>query len=187
MTNDLNGNKYKLSICKCSECNDGYLIVKKTDNPHFDRMLGCTNYNSRHCTNYMFPYNYTQDKNKILKTEDGKVYNNEFKSEVLIILNDIKSIYLKYPKFRFGYNPLRDFLTGKESKTITAFKLDENDSYGIYSAKPAYYVVKFLGALLDFEILNRVKDDKGHENLDLVNSEPDDDTIIEIYNALKWK
>ena len=53
MTNDLNGNKFKLSICKCTECNDGYLIVKKIDNPQYDRLLGCTHLTTRPCTNYM--------------------------------------------------------------------------------------------------------------------------------------
>ena len=187
MTNDLNGNKYKLSICKCTECQDGYLIVKKTDNPRFDRMLGCTNYNTRHCTNYMFPYNYTQDKNKILKTEDGKVYNNEFKAEILTIISAIKEAYQKYPKFRFSYMCLRDFLTGKDNKAISAFKLDELNGYGIYSEKPPYYVVKFLGALFDYEIIDRVKDEQKRENIELKNDSPSDETIIDIFNALKWK
>ena len=186
MTNDLNGNKYKLSICKCTECQDGYLIIKKTDNPRFDRMLGCTNYNTRHCTNYMFPYNFTQDKNKIIKTEDGKVYNNEFKAEVLEIIKAIKEIYAKYPKFRFSYISLRDFITGKESKTITVFKLDELDAYGIYSDKPSYYILKFLGALFDFDVLDKEKDENKHENIEIKNESISDETIIELFNAVKY-
>lgn len=41
MTNDLSGGR--LSIIKCDQCRDGYLIVKpgKGDRPPF---LGCTNY-----------------------------------------------------------------------------------------------------------------------------------------------
>lgn len=187
MTNDLNGNKYKLSICKCSECNDGYLIVKKTDNPRFDRMLGCTNYNTRHCTNYMFPTNYTQDKNIILKTDDGKIYSNNFKAEVLTVVGAIKEIYQKYPRFRFSYMCLRDFLTGKENKAITAFKLGEVEGYGIYSDKSAYYVLKFLGALFDYEIIDRIKDEQKWENIEIKNDSPSDETIIEIFNALKWR
>lgn len=187
MTNDLNGNKYKLSICKCSECNDGYLIVKKTDNPRFDRMLGCTNYNTRHCTNYMFPYNYTQEKDKILKTEDGKVYSNEFKSELKTIIASINEIYSKYIGFKFTYMCLRDFLAGKENKAITAFKLTEFDSYGIYSEKPAYFLVKLLGALFDYDVFDRVKDDANREKIIIKNENPSDETIIEIYNAVKWK
>jgi len=41
MTNDLKGNE--LSILKCEQCRDGYLIVKRGKN---DMFLGCTNYHS---------------------------------------------------------------------------------------------------------------------------------------------
>ena len=39
MTNDINGGK--LSIIKCENCSDGYLVVKKSGNSYF---LGCTNF-----------------------------------------------------------------------------------------------------------------------------------------------
>ena len=82
---------------------------------------------------------------------------------------------------------LRDFLTGKDNKAISAFKLDELNGYGIYSEKPPYYVVKFLGALFDYEIIDRVKDEQKRENIELKNDSPSDETIIDIFNALKWK
>lgn len=149
--------------------------------------LGCTNYNTRHCTNYMFPYNYTQEKDKILKTEDGKVYNNEFKSELKTIIASINEIYSKYIGFKFTYMCPRDFLAGKENKAITAFKLIEFDAYGIYSEKPAFFLVKLLGALFDYDVFDRVKDDANREKIIIKTENPSDETIIEIYNAVKWK
>lgn len=185
MTNDLNGNKFKLSICKCTECNDGYLIVKKIDNPQYDRMLGCTNYTTRHCTNYMLPTNYTQDKNKILKLNDGKVFCSEFKAEVITILNAIAEIFKKYPKFRLTFTSLTNFLTGKESKTITTFMLNNIEGYGIYSEKPSYFITKFLNALFDYDILLKTKDEENHRKIVLQNINPSDETILEIYKAIK--
>ena len=185
MTNDLNGNKFKLSICKCTECNDGYLIVKKIDNPQYDRMLGCTNYTTRHCTNYMLPTNYTQDKNKILKLNDGKVFCSEFKAEVITILNALAEIFKKYPKFRLTFTSLTNFLTGKESKTITTFMLNNIEGYGIYSEKPSYFITKFLNALIDYDILLKTKDEENHKKIELQNINPSDETILEIYKAIK--
>ena len=185
MTNDLNGNKFKLSICKCTECNDGYLIVKKIDNPQYDRMLGCTNYTTRHCTNYMLPTNYTQDKNKILKLNDGKVFCSEFKAEVITILNALAEIFKKYPKFRLTFTSLTNFLTGKESKTITTFMLNNIEGYGIYSEKPSYFITKFLNALVDYDILLKTKDEENHKKIELQNINPSDETILEIYKAIK--
>ena len=188
MTNDLNGNKYKLSICKCTECQDGYLVVKPTKSESFDRMLGCTNYkkDGGGCSGYMFPTNYTQDKSKILKTDNGKVYNNEFKSELLIVLSSMDEIYSKYKKFKFNYVCLKNFIIGNEDKAIKAFKLFEFDAFGIYAQKSQGYVFKFLTALFDYDILEKVKDELKHENIVLNEKSPNDEIIVEIYNAIKW-
>ena len=58
MTNNINGGK--LSILKCDECSDGYLIVKPgQDNTFF---LGCTNYesNKKGCNRVMTPQYYSE-------------------------------------------------------------------------------------------------------------------------------
>lgn len=57
VTNDIQGGK--LSICKCDRCQDGYLIVKKS-NQNNVRFLGCTNYknNGTGCNNVLFPQQY---------------------------------------------------------------------------------------------------------------------------------
>ena len=187
MTNDLNGNKYKLSICKCTECQDGYLIIKPTKNDSFDRMLGCTNYNTIHCTNYMFPYNYTQDKSMIIKTEDGKVYSDNFKSEVVKVLSSLKAINEKYHKFNFSYLSLKDFVSGNETKVITSFRLNSFEAFGIFEDKPNYYITKFLGLLFDYDILDKTKDENNHENIVVLNYEPSDELILELSNTFKKK
>ena len=187
MTNDLNGNKYKLSICKCTECQDGYLIIKPTKNDSFDRMLGCTNYNTIHCTNYMFPYNYTQDKSKIIKTEDGKVYSDNFKSEVVKVLSSLKAINEKYHKFNFSYLSLKDFVSGNVTKVITSFRLNSFEAFGIFEDKPNYYITKFLGLLFDYDILDKTKDENNHENIVVLNYEPSDELILELSNTFKKK
>ena len=178
LTNDLSGNKYKLSICKCTKCQDGYLIVKPTKaNNRFDRMLGCTNYSKDGggCDNFMFPFNYTQeikDKNAVLK------------NQIEMIVDSIKEIYEKIPKFKFGYVSLKDFLMGNETKTITVFKLQEYDAYGIFAEKKAFYVTKVMGALFDFDILERVRDENKHENIIIKNETITDDLIADIHKAI---
>lgn len=178
LTNDLSGNKYKFSIQKCSKCQDGYLIVKPTKgNNKFDRMLGCTNYkkDGGGCDNFMFPFNYTE-------TVKDKYKN--FKNELEIILDSIKEIYTNIPKFRFGYVALVDFLIGNETKTITVFKLNEYDAYGIYKDKKKFYVTKVLSAMLDFNILERVKDENNHENIAIKEIDLSEGTIEELHKAI---
>lgn len=178
LTNDLSGNRYKLSICKCTKCQDGYLIVKPTKgNNKFDRMLGCTNYNKdgSGCDNFMFPFNYTQEI---------KEKNTALKSHIETVLDSIEKIYEKIPKFRFGFVSLKDFLMGTETKTITVFKLQEYDAYGLLEGKKAFYVSKLISALLDFDVIERVKDENEHENIVIKNSNVTDDLVVDIYKAI---
>ncbi len=53
LTNDLRGKK--LSIQKCDQCVDGYLIVKRGNNSQMQPFLGCTNYSrdGKGCNNTM--------------------------------------------------------------------------------------------------------------------------------------
>ena len=178
LTNDLSGNKYKLSICKCTKCQDGYLIIKPTkNNARFDRMLGCTNYSKDGggCDNFMFPFNYTQDI---------KEKNNILKSQVEMIVESIKVIYQKIPKFKFGYVSLKDFLIGNETKTVIAFKLQDYDAFGLLKEKKPYYITKLLGALFDYDVLDRVKDENKHENIILKNESITDELVADIHKAI---
>ena len=178
LTNDLSGNKYRFSIQKCSKCQDGYLIVKPTKgNNKFDRMLGCTNYkkDGGGCDNFMFPFNYT---------ESIKEVDKRFKNEIETIIESIEEIYLRIPKFRFGYLSLTDFLMGNETKTMSIFKLIEHNAFGIYSDKKKYYVTRILSSLIDYDILERTRDDRNHEIILIKESSVNNDTIAEIHKSL---
>ena len=189
LTNDLNGNIFGFSISKCPDCHDGYLVVKPIKNRNArrsDRMLGCTNYkpDGSGCNYAMFPQNYTQDKTRILVDENGRVRNSEVKHDVILLLSVIASIY-KTSKYRFSYMALSKFVKGEESKVILSFKLNENDGFGMLKEKSNSYVYFLLKALMDFEILKKVKNEKGFENLELSQETVDDVQIAVIEGYMK--
>ena len=173
LTNDLNGNKDKLSISKCPECHDGYLIVKPIKNKDFinkgDRMLGCTNYkkDGTGCNFSMYSNNYTQDKSKIVVMENGRVLKSNIKSEVNKMLENLSNIYSKYQTFKFSYKSLTNFLKGEEDKAILGFKLNEEIGYGMFKDKESYFIPKVISILMDLNVLNRFKNEKGYENINL--------------------
>lgn len=190
MTNDLKGDK--LSISKCPDCEDGYLIVKPVKNKDGldkgERVLGCTNYKKDGfgCNFKMFNRNYSQDKNKILKTNDGHVIRCDYKSIILNVYNSIKTIYEKYPKFRFSIKSLADYLRGEETKAIVSFKLyDLGVSYGIFKEKQPYISYKFINALIYCEILRQFKKNN-YENLDLALDCIDDSIIVKFLDAIEY-
>ena len=191
LTNDLNGNPFKFSISKCPDCHDGYLVVKPMKNhtgKRGDRMLGCTNYKTdgTGCNFAMFPGTYTQDKSKILIKEDGRVKNSQAKQDVLRLVSTISVIYGKM-KYRFGYMTLVKFLAGEEDKAITAFKLMDEDGYGLFKDKKSGYVRSLIGALIDLDVLVRIKNERGFENLDLSQTEINDGQIEVIEGYLKHR
>lgn len=148
------------------------MIVKPIKNSNFNnisRILGCTNYkqDGTGCNFSMFGYNFTQDKSKILIMNNGKVLRSNIKSEVNKMLQGIADIYNKNSNFRFSYKSLINFLKGEEDKTILSFKLNQNFYYGMFKDKESYYVPKVISILLDLNILVRVKNEKGYENIDL--------------------
>lgn len=178
LTNDLNGNKYKLSICKCTKCQDGYLVVKPTKDSgnYYDRILGCTNYKSdgSGCDNCMLPFNYTQ---KIV--DNSASFEEEFNS----IYNSIKLIYSKIPFFKFSFTSLSDFLKGKETKTVIVFKLNGYEAFGIYKEKTDRLIAKYIGLLLDFDVLEKTEDKEKHIKYLLSDSVFSKDTIVDMYKA----
>ena len=184
LTNDLNGNQDKLSISKCPQCHDGYLIVKPIKNKDFvnkgDRMLGCTNYkkDGTGCNFSMFGYNYTQDKSKILVTDNGRVLKSNIKAEVNQMLQSIDSIYNKYKSFKFSYKSLVNFLKGDTDKSILGFKLNEENGFGVFKDKESYYVPKVISILFDLNVLARTKNDKGYENVSLNQNSLTDNQVM---------
>lgn len=146
MTNDLKGGF--MSICKCPECEDGFLVVKpiKNGNGHGnERMLGCTNYkkDGTGCKGHMMPYNYTLDRNKLAvqfydknMSLDKMVFCDlpiqELVLRIFAIILDSKAMHKN-----FDINPkaVIDVLIGEESKTVIAFKLNNLLSFGTVSKK----------------------------------------------------
>lgn len=189
MTNDLKGGK--LSISKCPDCEDGYLIVKpvrdKDGGDTGERMLGCTNYkkDGTGCNFNMLNRNYTQDKTKILKTDDGRIMRDNFKSVILNVFNSIKEVYKQNPKFRFSVRALADYLNGADSKIIQAFKLNEiGNAYGIFKEKSSYVSFKFINVMVESGLLNKVKNGS-YENLDLNVESVSDELVIKFSTLYK--
>ena len=79
---------------------------------------------------------------------------------------------------------MRDFLQGKETKTTTVFKLQDYEAYGIYSSVNERFIAKFIGVLVDYDIFEKVKDDKKHENYHLKEDNPSNAAIAEMYKTL---
>lgn len=171
MTNDLKGGK--LSISKCPECEDGYLIVKpiraKDGSDSGERMLGCTNYkkDGTGCNFSMNNWNYTQDKDKILITDDGKVVKSDYKYVLIEVFDFLKTVKSLYPKFSLSVKCLADYLSANESKTISTFHLNNiGNAYGIFSDKKTYFSYKFINAMKDSEIITIAKENN-YENIHL--------------------
>lgn len=194
VTNDLKGGK--LSICKCPDCEDGYLIVKTIKNKEGkdtgNRMLGCTNYKSDKsgCLFMMHQQNYTQDKNKILiqfydsKVSMDKMVYAGFPIMILISLikESIITVENKYKNFKFNKLSLRDFLVGNYSKTITSFNLDKLEKFGQIDNQYAGKVLKLLDCLEHYEFLE--KDPNYFNSISLKNIDFDEEDIKIIFSEL---
>ena len=190
LTNDLNGNKDKLSISKCPDCHDGYLIVKPIKNKDLatkgDRMLGCTNYkkDGTGCNFSMYGHNYTQDKSKILVDEKGRVQRSYLKADINKMLDSIDKIYSKYTSFRFSYKCLVNFLSGIEDRTIVAFKLQSEEGYGMFKDKKLFFITKVIGSLYDLDVLEKYKNEKGYENIKLNQNTLTDNQVFALEDIL---
>ena len=152
MTNEYNAQK--LSILKCDECVDGYLIAKPNKNGGF--FLGCTNYNAKGtgCNKtvskdqYYKMFNLKDDapaketvptESKVYRykkkeediVEKAKVYMVESKLDVNGILFTILQCLLNVSQKNFyGLNIFLDVLRGATSKKIKDAKLFEIPEYG---------------------------------------------------------
>ena len=194
MTNDLKGGY--LSISKCPDCEDGYLIVKPIRNKEGqdtgNRMLGCTNYkkDGTGCKGYLMPYNYTQDKSKLAvafydknMTLDKMIFMGyPIKELVTLTLDSIKLVESKYPKFKFNFSSLKDFLSGKESKTIVSFKLNEIKTFGMIKQEYHKRIEPFLNELVKEEILKIDKDN--YNAISVINNNIDDEMLKVIFSNL---
>lgn len=194
VTNDLKGGK--LSISKCPDCEDGYLIVKTIKNKEGkdtgNRMLGCTNYKSDKsgCMFMMHQQNYTQDKNKIsIKFFDPKLNIDKMiyagypiTSLISLVKESIINVENKYKNFKFNKHSLKDFLVGNYSKTITSFNLDKFEEYGKIDNQYANKLLKLLDCLECHEFLD--KDINNFNSISLNKIEIDEEDIKNIFSEL---
>lgn len=185
LTNDLNGNIDKLSISKCPNCYDGYLIIKpikdKKGLNKEQRMLGCTNYkkDGTGCNFTMYGYNYTQEKGKILIDNDGRIRRSEIKAEINGILGALSNIYTQYSGFKMTHRSLINFFISKEDKTIMSFGLQDKQGYGMFKEKKGY-LKKLIVALYDFDVLKIIQNEKGYKNVHINQDAPTDSQILMI-------
>lgn len=197
VTNDLKGGK--LSISKCPDCEDGYLIVKTIKNKDGkdtgNRMLGCTNYkiDKSGCMFMMHQQNYTQDKNKIsIQFYDSKMNIDKMiyagypiKSLISLIKESIMAVENKYKTFKFNKLTLRDFLVGNFSKPITSFNLDKFEQFGQIDSQYAGKILKLLDCLEYHDFLE--KNSNNFNSISLKNIEIDEEDIKNIFSELTEK
>ena len=82
-----------------------------------------------------------------------------------------------YPKFSLSVKCLADYLSANESKTISAFHLNNiGNAYGIFSDKKSYFSYKFINAMKDSEIITIGKENN-YENINLNIDVLSDDVI----------
>lgn len=175
LTNDINGGP--LSISKCPECNDGYLIVKQVKDKN-KYMLGCTNFKNdgSGCNCHIFSENYTQNKKDMMNINGSLVKSelNKYIKEITLAINDV---YSKYTSFKFSYNSLVNFLLGKEDKTIKMWKLKESKSFGILANVSKDTIIKVVSFMVQYGRLKEIKDDK-YINLDIIDNQIDPSFIL---------
>ena len=132
----------------------------------------------------MFADNFTQDKSKILIDDKGRVQKSNIKSEINKLLLAIKGIYTKYPTFSFGIKNLNNFLLGIDDNVINAFKLQREDGFGMFSNKNSYYIMKIINVLIDLNVLEKNKNEKGYEGICLKQDTLSDNQIYVLKDLL---
>ena len=167
VTNDLQGGK--MSISKCPNCDDGYLVVKKRiakENSE-QRVLGCVNYkpDGTGCNTIMMPCNYTQDKEEISlmfydENVDIQTVNIchcrfiDLVNAMLDIINGYKDSFVTV-----GPKTLTQILLGEHSERIDKFKLNKNKWFGFISGEDEKKVYKIINAMENAKIIDTNKKD----------------------------
>ncbi len=168
VTNDIAGGN--LSIQKCPDCEDGYLIVKKIGKNTADagkRMLGCTNYKSdgTGCNYSIYKENYSDSWDKVSQNRKNyEVKGIKLPIDKCVVLGypivDLLKIF-KYvtgklsdeKRFSFNQKYLVSYLVGKKEKGFTAFHLTDDKAYGCIEQKYDRQASFLVRALLDFGFL----------------------------------
>ncbi len=168
VTNDLLGGP--LSIQKCPDCEDGYLIVKQIKKGEVTgkTMLGCTNYkpDGTGCNYSIYSENYSDSWDIMCQNRKNyAIRGNKLPIEKCVLLGypiqDLLRIF-RYvtgkmsQERRFHFNPksLGRYLIGKEEKTFLLFHLQEDKAYGCIDSKYENQIDYVVKALVDFHFLN---------------------------------
>lgn len=191
ISNDLTGGK--LSILKCPECVDGYLIVKAIKKDGVDtgqRMLGCTNFkvDKTGCNFMMRSAEATSNKeiiySKFMSDIDITkmiVFGYPIKEFVNKIINILLEVRNTYANFTFAPFSLADFIVGEKSKPITAFELNKKiNNFGIVKKEEKNRMLVFLRHLEEAEII-AMKNDGEYKKVELVKETVSDDELIDLY------
>lgn len=170
MTNNINGGK--LSIQKCNQCRDGYLIVKKAKDT--DYFLGCTNYNKNGtgCSKAIWKNDFYRKMNYTLETtidtgtkrndenaytkkpphyadiEKKQVeYNAQMKRADEIIFIALNCLNHVSESQYFGITVLVDVLHGGNTEKIRKYELNNIKEYGAfkqYKKSDIEYIIRWL-------------------------------------------
>ncbi len=194
MTNDLMGGK--MSISKCTECEDGYLVVKTIkDKNNCDtgtRILGCTNYkrDGTGCNAYLMLSNYTQDRSKLsilfynenMSIEKMIFMDYPIKELVYKIIYILKNIKDNIPNFDFSFGTFRNFLLGVDDKIITSFNLKGYKGFALINQKYSRKLNAFLMELEKNEII-KINKEK-FNSISILNHQPSDEKIKVLFSNL---
>lgn len=191
VTNDLKGGK--LSISKCPNCNDGYLVVKKLKNKDNTetRVLGCTNYKAdgTGCNTIMLAHNYTQDKeefiikfqNKKLNLDNVIICGHKFKEMVDIIIKEID----KYKEYDLSVGPkmLFSILSGEKTNMIIKLGMITDEYFGCISVNDRKKFFLLLSSLNENGIISIDFDNYGR--ISLLKDRLDDNDYKVIFAGMK--
>lgn len=151
VTNDLSGGK--MSISKCPNCEDGYMVIKKMKNKDNkeQRVLGCTNYKSdgTGCNTMMMLHNYTQDREELsirFYNDDVNIHNVTICGHKFIeLVNVTLEVINNYKDLRISFGPrmLFSLLSGDKTDIINQFKMYNNKWFGYITPadKNKFYAV----------------------------------------------
>ncbi len=167
VTNDLHGGNR--SICKCPNCEDGFLIVKKTKTDNY--FFACNNYkqDGTGCNTALSFNDYTCDREELsikflnVESVDKMIYcclpiKELIRNIFEVLINSRKS------NINFKPNPssVIDVLTGNKSKTVEGFKLDKLKCFNIVDKKYKKKINALIWELEKEGIITINKDDYNH-------------------------
>lgn len=196
ITNDLKGGK--MSICKCPECEDGFLIVKAIKNEHnLDtgrRMLGCTNYkkDGTGCMAKMMPEQFTTnlEEAKIVLYNEKINLNNMYwlNFKLVDIVSNVIEIFKfanKIQNFNISTYIIYDVIIGNLSKPVEVFRFNTLPFFGFINSKYNKDVWKLIFAMLDCGIIEIINQERNYISLISENLKKED--YFHLYSILMEK